>query len=40
MVDKEEFLDLKAETGEMLANINELNVFREEIRDKTTEDHY
>ncbi len=40
MVHKEEFLDLKAESGELLSHVNELKVFRKSAEDKMTEDHY
>ena len=40
VVHKEEFLDLKAETGTLLSQINELNVFKTSTSGSLTDDHY
>ena len=39
-VHKEEFLDLKAETGDIVSKVNELNVFKQSANQKITDDHY
>lgn len=40
MVHKDEFLDLRAETGEMLSKVNELNNFKERVEQNVVDDHY
>lgn len=39
-VHKEEFLDLRAETGDVLSSVNELQVFKISIEQGQVEDHY
>ena len=39
-VHKEEFLDLKAETGNIVERMEEFNVFKSDTSQKVTDDHY
>ena len=40
MVHKDDFLDLKAESGNLLKNVHDLNVFQQKQEVKQTDDHY
>lgn len=39
-VHKDEFLDLRAETGDLMTGLNELKVFRARIEQSQVDDHY
>ena len=40
MVHRDEFLDLKAETGEVISEVHELCVFKESFDKKQRDDHF
>lgn len=40
MIHRDEFNDLRAETGSLLSTVNELNIWKKDATQKMTDDHY
>jgi len=40
MIHRDEFNDLRAETGSLLSTVNELNIWKKDATQRMTDDHY